>query len=854
MTLSRDAADQERLIERVRQALALIDAGQVVDPVALCHDCPQLARPLAEVLGLSAELPQLQQAALREDPLAGLVLAGRYALQQCLGRGAMGVVYEARDRELGRDVAVKILDARLFRDPEAERRFQREAEALAALQHPHVVAVFDRGRTEAGIHYLVMERLVGGTLAALLERIAEQGLTAALDGWFGAGVGERVWPRLVASWGAAVADALAAAHAGQLVHRDVKPSNVFVTGQGRVVLLDFGIAARGADPRLTATQTTLGTPWYMPPEQVRAGGAATAQPTVDVYGLGATLFHLLAGRPPYEGDAPTVLAALAQQDPPSLAALRPALPRDLAAIVDTCLDRDPARRYPDAARLAADLRAFLQHQPVTARPLSAWGRRWRQLRRSPAKAIASLAVLLAVVVGGVAVPALRQQEAAQRQREKAALMVTLPSVLAVEGWPEERVLQELRAEHRIGLDLLDRLLALDPDDLALRLFRACLRFDLGERGDAVADIATIAASRQGQYLPQLAQRYAAAGDAAGARSIALDGLPEPVTPEECYVAGFHELRASHRGGFAARADAWFERAAPHYLPARDQRLLSLAALAERAPDPSEKARLCKQLYDETVALETLYGGPTARTCALRGVALLLRREYRAAIPEFERSLQLRAERHGPHQNLGLCWLRLFDLDRADQHLATALRLRPFAWNTRHTMAQAATLREDFATARTLAQGLSKTGARGEAWKQPDLCGSIELAAALALRRTDPAAARAAAAAAVAAYDEALAVRGTPEAQQRRALAVALLDAAAPAVFCRFAAAMLDDPDHPNQLANLAFLLPAAGLDAAETLWLAAILRQLALQRATDDALRTRLTRELAETKARLQLR
>lgn len=150
MTLSRDRQDQERLIGHVRRALELLDAGEPVDPVAICRDQPHLARPLAEVLGLAAELPELQATALRGDPLAGLLLAGRYRLDTCLGRGAMGVVYRAEDQELRRIVAVKILDVRLFHDPLAEQRFQREAEALAALQHGNVVAVYDRGRTPEG--------------------------------------------------------------------------------------------------------------------------------------------------------------------------------------------------------------------------------------------------------------------------------------------------------------------------------------------------------------------------------------------------------------------------------------------------------------------------------------------------------------------------------------------------------------------------------------------------------------------------------------------------------------------------------------------------------------------------------
>ncbi|MFN9331046.1 MAG: tetratricopeptide repeat protein, partial [Planctomycetota bacterium] len=234
------------------------------------------------------------------------------------------------------------------------------------------------------------------------------------------------------------------------------------------------------------------------------------------------------------------------------------------------------------------------------------------------------------------------------------------------------------------------------------------------------------------------------------------------------------MRSSDVAGFAERADALFARAADAYAPARDGRLFALAALCERRSGQAQ-ADTIKQLYDETVALEALYGGRTARTCAMRGVALMLRRDYRAAIPEFEASLALRADRHGPHQNLGIAHLRLGDLARAEHHLQEALRVRPFAWNTRFTLAQLRRTRGDFAGAYAFAEGLEKTGLRGEAWKQPDLLGSIAQAEALALRGSDVAASRAAAARAVGAYDEALAVRPTVEARQRREVAVALLE-------------------------------------------------------------------------------
>lgn len=865
MSSLRSDGDQERLIDYVRQALAKIDAGEPVLPTVLCREHPQLARPLAEVLGLADELPLLQQVALREDPLAGVVLAGRYRLATCLGRGAMGVVYRGEDQELRRDVAVKILDARLFRDPEAERRFAREGEALAALQHGNVVAVHDRGRTPEGIHFLVMELLDGATLAAVIERIAAGASPeVAYHAAFGAGMPEAHWPRQCAAWARDLAHGLAAAHSRQLVHRDVKPSNVFVTRQGRPVLLDFGIAARDSDQRLTATRTTLGTPWYMAPEQVQAGSRDLVAPTLDVYGLGATLYHLLAGALPYVGDAAEVLTALPVRDPIPLSRARPGLPRDLVAIVEKCMERAPARRYAGAEALAADLDAFLRHQPVAARPISALGRRLRAWRRAPARPVAVVAVVVAVVAGSLVAWNDVQQRTRLLREQKTALERTMPSHLAVEGYPEQRVLAVLHSEHDGGIEFLDRLLELDPDDTAARWMRACLHLDLGQAEPAMADVRRL--SGDSPYLAALAARYAAAvPDERGVRTVRLDGLPEPVTPEECFVAGFHELRNSDVAGAAARADALFVRAGPNHLAARNQRLFSLAALADAA-SPADQPALAKTLYDETVALEVVHGGPTARTCAMRGVALLLQRRDRESIAEFERSLQLRPGRHGPLQNLGIAYKRLNDFERSARYLQEALAVRPFAWNTRFTLAQVLRELGKFEEANAIAASLSRTGVRGEAWMVPDLIGSIaaaEMMARLVHAQEAEAAGdaggyeefmalmRESAALAVAAYDEALAVRASAAGQLRREFAAACLGSSLEASLVPFLRALGNDPTNAYQLANLAFLLPPSGLDAERTAWLKALLRRLAKKLAPgNEAFGARMDAEADQDTAR----
>ncbi len=855
MTFARDPHDQELLIDYVRQALSRIDAGEDIDPIALTALDPHLARPLAEVLGLAADLPLLQAEAVRSDPLAGMLLAGRYRLDACRGRGAMGVVYAAEDRELGRAVAVKILDARLFRDDHAEQRFAREAQALATLQDPHVVTVFDRGRTAEGIHYLVMELLDGATLAELLERVVVGGDPVAIVGEvLGAPPAEAHWPRLAATWAAAIARGLSAAHARGLVHRDVKPSNVFVRRDGRPVLLDFGIAAQDSAERLTATQTTLGTPWYMAPEQVRAAPHAAA-PTLDVYALGATLYHLLAGQPPYEGDAAAVLAALPNTDPVPLQRRRPDVPRDLVAIVDQCLERDPARRYRDGAGLAQDLEAFLTHQPVAARPIGALSRRLRQWRRAPAKPIAVAALLLTLAIAAIAAPFAIEQRRLEFQRQKDDLYATLPSVLAIEGWPDERTLTQLEHENRAAIDLLDRILTLDAADLPVRLWRAALRLDLGDRQGAGADLRQLAAAAGGGYLTALAQRYLQA-DATARGSAAIDtrDLPEPVTPPECYVAGFHELRARDQKGYAERADALLERASGAYLPARDLRLLSLAAVAETKPE-AERKRLTDLLYDETIKLEEIYGRDTARTQAMRGVALLLDKQYAESVPCFERSLELRPERHGPHQNLGIAHLRLGEFAASERHLQAALRLRPFAWNTKYTLAQLELARGDFAAAYEWADRIETQGPFGQAWRQPYLRACIAIDEAIA-RRSDEQVRRDLAERAVADLDRALAVLPrSRRLQQRRQLAEALQEKLLSAAMVGFARTLLDgdagtDPTGralgPYQLRNLILLMPPT-LDEAGTAWVKATLRRIVADDAGgNEVLRRQMEQDIEE--------
>jgi serine/threonine protein kinase len=275
------------------------------------------------------------------------VLGGRYRLRRLLAVGGMGAVWAAEDAVLGREVAVKVLGEALADDRRARLRLRREARAAARLAHPAIARVLDLGE-EDGRPYLVMELLHGESLAARLAR------------------GGPLAPAEAVGVVAAAADALDLAHRAGIVHRDVKPGNVFVTRGGEVKLLDFGIA-RAADETALTGGDLLGTAAYLAPERV-LGHDAT--PAADVYALGVLLYELLAGRPPFAGDCGAALAmAQVHAQPPPLGAVAPSVPPALAAACERALAKDPAARPPSAAALAALLRSTLPAGPTPPQPV-----------------------------------------------------------------------------------------------------------------------------------------------------------------------------------------------------------------------------------------------------------------------------------------------------------------------------------------------------------------------------------------------------------------------------------------------------------------------------------------------------
>ena len=296
---------------------------------------------------------------------ASLPAVPGYEIVAELGRGGMGVVYQARQYSLKRLVALKMILAGLHADATARVRFRTEAEAVARLQHPNIVQIYEVGESD-GRPFLSLEYTDGGSL---LQKVA------------GTAQPEREAARLVET----LARAVHYTHQRGILHRDLKPTNVLLTAGGTPKITDFGLAkVLDADVGPTRSETLLGTPSYMAPEQA-AGDTTKVGASADVYSLGAILYELLTGRAPFQGATPLcTLEQVRTQEPVPPRRWRRSLSVDLETICLKCLEKEPGKRYPSAEALADDLRCFLEGQPIRARPVPVWQRLWRSARRRPA--------------------------------------------------------------------------------------------------------------------------------------------------------------------------------------------------------------------------------------------------------------------------------------------------------------------------------------------------------------------------------------------------------------------------------------------------------------------------------------
>lgn len=415
-----DASEREQRLDELATAyLKAQEAGQTPDRQALLDSNPELASELREFFADQDRLERLAASPLLPDtnrtPLPkrtnggpGSLLPppprsfGEYTVLAALGQGGMGVVWKARQRRPDRLVALKMFRAGDLASPTDVQRFRNEAEVIAQLDHPHILPVYEVGEHD-GVHYFSMKLVEGGSLAAHPDSY-------------------RADPRSAARLLATIARAVHYAHQRGILHRDLKPSNILLDSEGQPHVSDFGLAKRvETDSSLTQSGTLVGTPSYMAPEQTSGNKGAVTTAT-DVYGLGAVLYALLTGRPPFVGE--TVLETMEQvknREPVPPRRINPKVDRDLETICLKCLQKEPNRRYESAQVLAEDLERWLKGEPIRARRAGRWERLRKWVRRRPALASLIMVSILAVLglLAGLLWHDAQLEEAARREHDQA---------------------------------------------------------------------------------------------------------------------------------------------------------------------------------------------------------------------------------------------------------------------------------------------------------------------------------------------------------------------------------------------------------------------------------------------------
>ncbi len=445
---SQDPVDLEAAFDiLVCQTVANLENGEAIDVTEICAESPELAPRLRQLLPALEAVTQLRPVSgtkngnsrshllgavdlaesEEEEPTRGIL--GDFRILRELGRGGMGVVYEAEQVSLSRPVALKVLPFAAMLDETQLKRFKNEARAAATLKHPHIVSVYSVG-CDRGVHYYAMELVDGESLDRVIHHCrdersgvgnetsasaAAETVAAALSTKGEANSSRRF--RTLARLGAEAADALHHAHQVGIIHRDIKPANLIIDLAGKLWITDFGLARIEADAGLTMSGDMLGTLRYMSPEQ--ALGPGVVDHRTDVYSLGVTLYELATLEPAYGGtDRQHLLHEIATTDPPSPRQLNSRVPTDLETIIRKAIERDAADRYRSAQEFADDLRRFMDSQPIHARAPSIRDRFVKWSRRHTELAWAALGVLLLVItmlsIGTVLVARSRNEANEQR--------------------------------------------------------------------------------------------------------------------------------------------------------------------------------------------------------------------------------------------------------------------------------------------------------------------------------------------------------------------------------------------------------------------------------------------------------
>ena len=546
-------ADDNRIRELVEEALY-----SDLAPEEVCADSPELLADVRACLDECRRLDHVFKSAFPSMPAQRIV--GRlaqvgaplpeipgYEVLAVLGRGGHGIVYRVRHLKLKRVAALKMLLTGEYASSAELARFMREAEAIAALQHPNIVQIYDVGEVE-GRPYFTMEFVGGGSLT-------QKQAGSPQPAQYSASVVE------------SLARAIHVAHSAGIIHRDLKPANILLSIDGTPKISDFGLARpfEGQDD-ITRDAARIGTPSYMAPEQI-VGKPGTVGPPADIYALGATLYELLTGRPPFRGETATETERqLLTREPVPPSQLNAKVPHDLETICLKCLYKEPARRYRTAAALAEDLGRFQRGEPISARRVGSFERFWKWVRRHPGPAIAAASVAMLVVIAALMIERFvwNRAELLRGMNEDLAAIARFERV---GDWSNAREALE-RAKGRLGeqdvsnararLHQSERDLQLVTDLAAIRLSRAEL---VGEK----------------LKLDEAAARYEKAFDAAGLNVMR---LPPALVAERINASPI-------RNELIAALDDW---AVSTNSGAQVQRVYEIARRADPDPGWRDKVR------------------------------------------------------------------------------------------------------------------------------------------------------------------------------------------------------------------------------------------------------------------------
>ena len=676
------------------------EGGETPDLKQLCRGDVELERELRQLVdearaldGLASQIRGDRHAPI-EDPIVEQVIDDKYRVEELIGRGGMGSVYAATHESLNRPVALKFLgELRLGRETSLQR-FDREARALGKLRHEHIVSVLDHGKW-LNRPYLVLERLDGIDLqrwlfeAAVREsdgqtsfrgddmrQFVEAETAQSAHGKLWQGSYFDVVARIVRQ----VALALQSAHEHGVVHRDVKPSNIVIVRSGRAYLTDFGLASLSEDDAASLESGPLGTPRYMAPEQIKRTPVRQA-PSVDVYGLGTTLYHLLTFRFPFDGNPVEILAKIRSDLPRRPRQLQPGLPHDLEAICMRAMEKRPEDRYPSAEAFADDLQAFLDRRPVQARPPGPFGRTLRWVRRKPARAALIGLGLTALILSSVALwsegrraqakhELEQQQQRAYAEKRLRELRRSLPALLTLEPRPDSGFIRAVRPEPEVRA-MLDEIVTLDQNDLFARFYRANFLSHHGDLAGARADFDTL--QRHGWDTPALHhyRRVVLQPDEDARRLLPrIEELPAPKHTMDHVLRAYAAMRWRVPAAACKELDTAFA-AMPTAWAVRDLR--SIPAMSS--------GQYAKALSD-AFAVEGALGTETARTRHVIGACLYFTGGHDEAEAAIRKSIELREDGHAPHNNLGVLLARRGKFDEAQRAFERALELRPEVWNTR----------------------------------------------------------------------------------------------------------------------------------------------------------------------------